>query len=493
MARKLRILMASSEAHPWSGGGGLAESVSALAGALVARGHRVDLLVPHVPALMPRPSPPLEDLGALQLPVGGGTIHARLLTPAPDAALRPLLLAAPELYTRPGLYGEAGTDYTDNCTRFTALGRAANLVGAALRQRYDVLHCHDWPTGLGPYYSRETRAAGGAGAARCTVFTVHNAAYQGLFWPLDLPILGLGAEHYAPERLEFFGKLSFLKAGVVSADRVTTVSATYARELLSPEAGGGMDGPLRARGSAFVGVPTGIDAARWDPATDPHLPARYSDPLSSERRTCVTFFRQECGLPQDEHPVLAVVGPLNTQKGSDVLPDAAEGILAAGAHLAVLGSGDAALETALRELAARHAGRVAFQPGFDEGRIHRAVAGADFLLIPSRVEPAGQAPLAGQRYGTPAVARRTGALRDVVMDVDANPAQGTGITYVGEGEAPLLGAVARAVALRRDTARYQAAQKLASVQDVSCGPAAARYEQLYLEALSPSEPREKPA
>jgi starch synthase len=466
--------MVAAEAHPHVRGGGLSHVVGGLARGLAARGHRVDLLVPHIPSLSDASG--ATDLGTLHLPVGARTLEARLLSSQADG-VRVLWLSAPELFDRPGIYGTDGADFADNVTRFVALSRAALACGAGLKQRHDVLHAHDWPTALACYHAREMRLAGAHNLPRATLLTVHNLGFQGLFWALDLPLLGLGPEHYSPERLEYFDQLSLLKAGLVSADRVVTVSPSYAREALSPEGGRGMDGVLRARGPAFSGVLHGVDVDAWNPATDRSIPNRYADPTTPERRRNAQAFRARAGLPDVAAPVFSFVGDLSRDAGADTLLASVPDILQHG-QLVVATHGRQAESPAWKALAQQHAS-LSLLEDLPEADLRLLLAGTDYLLCPSRVEPFNFMQMCAMRYGAIPVVRRTGALRDTVVDA-VEPAQGgNGIAFVGEGTPPLVHAVRRAAALHQDAPRFQAVQKRAAALDVSNNAALDRYEQLY--------------
>jgi starch synthase len=487
MGSPLRILMATPEFHPWAPGGDLGEATHALALALGERGHHVDVLVPWAP----RRAPPVQDLlhlASLSLRVGTQEVTARLLAPPGTGTVRPLLLDAPALYDRLHLYGEGGQDYEDNATRYVALSRATLAVGPALGLVHDVLHAHDWQTGLGPYYAREMRVAGLPVAVRTTVFTFHALAYQGCVPPERLPLMGLGPEHFTPERLEFFGRVSLLKAGLLGADRVVAPSPTHAREVLSAEQGHGLDGVLRARGGALSGILNGLDPRRWDPGTDPALPAHYTLPTTGKKEVCCRALHAALGLPRDERPLFCAVASLEEQRSTATVAAVARDLVAAGGRLLVLGQATPAVRDGLLAAARATGGAVSLRLDGGEGLLRLALAGADYVMVPSRLEPCGLLQLMALRYGTPPLVRRTGGLRDTVADADAQPSTGTGVAYVGEGEVPLMGAVHRALALYNDTPRYRAVQQRAVLVDVSAAPPAARYESLYREALEGASP-----
>jgi len=319
----------------------------------------------------------------------------------PRSGLRLWLVDCPALFGRPGgpYRGPDGAEWPDNARRFALFCRAAAIALDGVLPgswRSDVVHANDWHTGL---LLALLQTAGDRRPV--TVFTIHNLAYQGLFPPDVLPELGLRGDPFTPDGIEFHGRISFHKAGIRYADRVTTVSPTYAREILCPELGSGLDGLLRHRRGALSGILNGVDTRVWDPRTDPHIAAHYSLRDLSGKRACKEPLRRELGLDgaPEELPLLAFVGRLAHQKMADVVLDALPAILACGVQLTVLGDGDRALEVGFEEAARRHPGRIAAR-AYDEALAHRVLAGADMLLHPSRFEPCGLTPLYALRYGT---------------------------------------------------------------------------------------------
>ncbi|MCA9534620.1 MAG: glycogen synthase GlgA [Myxococcales bacterium] len=482
----MRVLHVLSELYPLIKTGGLADVGGALTLALQERGVDVHVLLPGYPAVM-------RALGASRVLFedsnffGGGPARilcGELVPPHLPACV----LDCPGLFTRGGgpYADENGHDWPDNHRRFAALAWAGSLLAHGLDRgaRPDVVHTHDWQAGLLPAYERlrqpEPRPA--------LVHTIHNLAYTGSFDPSVLTEVALPGEAYALEGVEFYGRLSFMKAGLQYADRITTVSRTYAREIQTATHGCGFEGLLRARGADLRGIVNGIDEREWDPRRDPHLPATYDAEDLSGKAACKAALQARMRLKvQPDAPLLGVVSRLAWLKGLDLLPEAVRPALASGAQLLVLGTGEPALEGALRELAAAHPGQVAVRIGFDEALAHLIQAGSDALLVPSRVEPCGLTQLYALRYGTLPVVRRTGGLADTV--VDATPAaiangSATGVVFDEPSVAGLSDALTRTLALYAQPTVFRALLTNGMRQPVGWDAAAAEYEALYGELLA---------
>jgi starch synthase len=385
--------------------------------------------------------------------------------------------------SRRGLYGEGGRDYGDNAERFAFLTRAALAIPGATRLRPRIVHLNDWQTGLGPYLLAHEHADDPALAGARTVFTIHNLAYQGVFPKEVIPHLGLPWSAFRPDALEFYDRLSFMKAALVGADALTTVSPTYAREILEPEGGAGLDPVLRHRRDRLTGILNGIDAGEWDPATDPHLPARYSARSLAGKARCKAALQRELGLAErPDVPLLTMVSRLAEQKGVDLVAAALPELLARDVQLAILGSGDPAYEQALAAAARERPGRMAVRIGFDEALAHRLEAGGDAFLMPSRFEPCGLNQMYSLRYGTVPVVRAVGGLDDTVEDYDGWN-RGTGFKFRDYAPAALLLAVRRALDAHRDKKAWRGLVTRGMAQDFSWDRSAERYEALY-EALA---------
>lgn len=478
----MRVVHLASEAQPWAKTGGLADVLGSLPPALASRGVDVTVMLPaHRAAL--RAAGTVERLGRVHAPVASRMEPVDVLRIA-NAAVPTLLLQAPRYFDREGLYGEAGRDHPDNAERFVVFCRAALEWLRQLATPPDVLHAHDWQAAPALAFLRGTAALYPELVRVRSVQTVHNLAYQGRFWSADWHLLNLDARFFTPDFLEFHGEIDFLKAGLVFADAITTVSPRYAREIQTPELGEGLDGVLRARADRVHGILNGIDTALWDPATDPALPAHYDAETPDGKTRCRTALQTELGLAVDAAPALvAMVTRLAEQKGIDVALGAAWELVGEGAiQLAVLGSGDPHWEHALHELAARHPGRVAVRIGFDEPLAHRLEAGADCFWMPSRFEPCGLTQLYSLRYGAVPIVHETGGLADTVLAWDGTA--GTGFRFRPCTTPALVAATRDALAVRADPVAWRRLIANGMACDFSWDRSAAAYVDLY-RALQP--------
>lgn len=377
-------------------------------------------------------------------------------------------------------YGQPHPGSHEEPARFLELARAAvKIASGELDWTPTVVHCNDWTTGLVPVLLEDV-------AERpATVFTIHNLAYQGLYPYETLHTLGLSEALWSPDYLEFYGQLSFIKGGLVFADRINTVSPTYAHEITTPEFGCGLDGLLRHRQAALSGILNGVDYEVWHPGSDASIAARYSVDDPSGKRRCKESLQHRLGLePRSDAPLFGVVSRLTEQKGIDLLLEAIPTLLAGGAQLAVLGSGDARLEEALRAVRTANVERVGLHIGYDEELAHQIIAGADCFLMPSRFEPCGLTQLYSLAYGTVPVVHATGGLADTVVDVDAaGPASGraTGVTYAADSAGGLVEAIQRALALYEGP-YWEALRRQAMRQDFGWGKSASVYQALYRDA-----------
>lgn len=478
----MKVLFASSEIAPWVKTGGLGDVAAALPPALRAAGCDVRVLVPRYPALR-EAFPDAEHL--VHLPWLGGELPAADLYVAQAGDLPLLLLDCPMLYDRPGnpYLGPEGHDWLDNHLRFGLLSRiAARLAGPATPLddwRPDILHCHDWQTALAPYYLRfhegEPRAK--------SVITIHNLAFQGIFAPQVLGELALGPADWHIEGVEYYGHLSFLKAGLRHADALTTVSPTYAREIQTDSEGMGMQGLLRARADRLTGILNGIDTSLWNPATDPYLAAHYDREHLDGKARCKAALQREVGLEvRDDRPLFGIVSRLTQQKGLDLVAAIGDALVGLPAQLVVLGSGEKGIEQAFRELAARHPAAVAVTIGFDEPLSHRIEAGADIFLMPSRFEPCGLNQMYSLTYGTPPLVRPTGGLADTVVNFSLTGlADGSANGFVCHAATPaaILGTARWAHGVWQDKPRWRQLQRNAMARDFGWAGPARRYLDCY--------------
>ncbi|MDQ7988958.1 MAG: glycogen synthase GlgA [Candidatus Dactylopiibacterium sp.] len=483
----MKVLHVAAEVFPLVKTGGLADVVAALPPALIARGVNARLLLPGLPAILDAVSSPRTvcTFGPLF-----GAARVRLVKALlPFTQVPVYVIDAPLLFGREGspYQGPDGRDWPDNLQRFGLLGWvAAQIAAGGLDPDWapDLLHAHDWHAALACAYLAQHPATGVA-----SVFTVHNLAYQGLFALPDLPLLGLQASFGRPQALEFHGHLSFMKAGLQYAQRITTVSASYAREIATREFGCGLEGVIQGRGGDVSGILNGVDYTIWNPEIDDALGASYSAHALDGKAHCKAALQREMGLAVDAAaPLFGIVSRLTAQKGLDLVLGALPRLLRLGGQLVLQGNGDAALQAAFVAAAQQHPGRVAVRTAYDEALAHRVIGGADAILMPSRFEPCGLTQLYALRYGSLPVVHAVGGLADTVTD--ASPAalaahRATGFSFRDANIHALEGAIERAVALYRQPAAWRDVMRQAMACEFSWDVAAQDYQRLY-ESLSGS-------
>ncbi len=481
----MRVLSVASEAYPLIKTGGLADVVGALPAALTHHGVAMTTFLPGYPAL----AAVMRTAKVVHRYTDLLGVEARIL--AASIGDHPLLiLDAPSLFARGGgPYGDTtGADWVDNWLRFAAFSRAAADLASGVvdGQQFDILHAHDWQAAMAPAY---LRYAPGPGTAAKTIVTIHNIAFQGRYGAEIFADLALPDAAFALDGIEYYGGVGFLKAGLEAADAITTVSPTYAAEIRRGEFGMGLEGLINVRADRLTGIVNGIDPAVWNPATDTALPSRYTARTLTRRRINKRAVETLYGLDTGDGPIFTVISRLTWQKGMDVLVAAIDELVALGGRLALLGSGDSALEHAFLAAAERHPGRVGVRIGYDEPVSHLLQAGADAILIPSRFEPCGLTQLYGLAYGCIPVVARTGGLADTVIDAnEAAVAAGvaTGIQHDGITPEALSHALRRTIALYARHDRWAMLQRNAMRADFSWDESGRRYATLYSSLVEPT-------
>ena len=480
--KPLNVLSVASEIYPIIKTGGLADVVGALPSALAQEGVKVVTLVPGYPAVtkaLARPEVVHQYPGFF-----GGP--ARLLS-GRAGALDLFVIDAPHLFERQGspYLASNGRDWPDNARRFAALGRAAADIGQGLAPGFvpDVIHAHDWQAGLAPVYLSLAD-----GPRPGTVMTIHNIAFQGIF-PADLLFeLGLPTSVFTVDGVEYYGQIGFLKAGLQLADRITTVSPTYAKEIQTPEGGMGLDGLLRARSGIVSGILNGIDDTVWDPATDPHLAKPFGRENLQARAVNKAALQERLGLrPDPDAIVFGVVSRLSEQKGLDLVLAGLPRLLAGRAQLALLGAGDPTLEGSFQAARVVYPGQVGCFFGFDEALAHQILGGSDALLVPSRFEPCGLTQLCAMRYGSIPVVSRVGGLADTIIDANEMAiatGTGTGFQFGPVNLGAAIDAFERAKHLWRDKDAWRRLQINGMKADVSWHRPAKQYADLYLSCVA---------
>ena len=472
----MRALYVTSEIFPLTKTGGLADVSAALPSALRQLGVDARVLMPGYKQALER-APNVTEVAYFGDFLGYGA--TRLLeTRLPKTQVPVWLIDCPVLFDRPGgpYQDEHGEEWPDNAIRFSLLSHVAAAIanGASGEWRPDIVHANDWHAGLIPLLlSERTKVA--------TVFTIHNLAYQGLFDLSQCESLGLSPTAF--NHLEFYGRMSFLKAGISAADAITTVSPTYASEILNAEQGCGLDGLLRERAACLSGILNGADYGLWDPGIDPHLPRNYTLRSLGSKKACKRAIQTELGLEgEPDAPLFAYMSRLAHQKMPDVVLESLPHLLDEGAQFALVAEGDEDYQDAFCELAERYPGRAAVHIGYDEGKAHRLLAGSDMLIHPSRFEPCGLVPMYAMRYGTLPIVRKSGGLADSVVDVspeNGTRGSGTGFVFENSNSADLLACIRRALDCYRQPISWHRLQVNAMKQDFSWDCAARSYLDLY--------------
>ena len=485
----MKVLLASSEVHPYSKTGGLADMVAALGKSLAQAGHQVGIVTPLYQGLRER-LPNLRRLDLpLDLPLGVRRVRGEVWLREQSPGLSIYFVDQPEFFQRSGLYQKYGHDFPDNAERFIFFSKAVAHLARELRPAADVVHLNDWQTGLAALFLAQSRSQSKLGVPR-TCMTIHNLAYQGVFPAAQYAFTNLRWECFNPDTVEFYGQLNCLKAGIAGADVITTVSPRYSREITTDEFGCGLDGLLRQRQACLYGIPNGVDYEEWDPAANHWIPHAYSPDNLAGKAANKLDLQREFGLPVDASiPLFGNIGRLVEQKGVDIMLTALEEILAGGIQFVLLGTGTPALQNAYQELMRRHPGKVYVRIGFDEGLSHRIEAGCDFFLMPSRYEPCGLNQMYSLRYGTIPIVHATGGLDDTVTDIRDHPdaANGTmkanGIKFHDFSAAALTKAIRKALAVFAEPDVFACFRQNAMAADFSWESTAAQYVAVYQRSL----------
>ena len=462
MSDKLKVLFVASEAVPHAKTGGLADVVGALPRYLNESGVDTTTLLPKYKGIEVTANEKItvRMTGTHQVGVGRQGDF--------------LFIDYPQFFDRQGLYGDASGDYGDNCERFGLFCLTALQI--IQQGEYDIVHCHDWQSGLLPLYMKNK------GLAAKSIFTIHNLGYQGRFSRDQLGVLGIPEGYFTPEAIEFHGDISFLKAGIVYADMVTTVSENYAQEIQTPELGFGLEGVLRSRAGDLQGIVNGIDYVQWNPESDDLIYAPYSDFAGKQaNKSCLC--RDVCLDAQ--RPLIGMVSRIAGQKGFDILMCAMDEIVKLGFNMVILGLGEEAYHEKLRKLANIYHGRLSVNINFDNRLAHRIYAGSDFFLMPSRYEPCGLGQLISLRYGTVPIVRKTGGLADTVSEFDADRKTGNGFLFAEYSGQAIVHAAERAARTFRDTKIFRDLSEACMQYNFSWAESAKKYHKLYSSLINP--------
>ncbi|HJT21710.1 MAG TPA: glycogen synthase GlgA [Nitrospira sp.] len=484
----MNILVAASEAIPYAKTGGLADVTGALPQELAKLGHNVILLLPRYRSL-DESGRRFRVIARLPVPTPQGdteaVIEEDIIRISGNTSVRVWALRQDKYFDRAGVYQEQGKDYPDNLERFTWFSRAVvealTFLNRETKWKTDILHLHDWQTALCAVYQKTVDRDRREFHHVKSVLTLHNVGYQGIFPGHQFDVTGLPPASFVPEGLEFYGSINLLKGGIIHADYLTTVSPTYAKEILTPKFGFGLEGVLQRRGQ-LEGIINGIDTDRWNPALDRFLPVSYSAGDRAGKAVCKRALQHEFGLRENEVPMLAAIARLTPQKGVDLLETIIPRLMESDLQLAILGAGDPNHEENLRKLRSRFPSRIGLHIGFDEGLAHRIEAGADIFLMPSRYEPCGLSQLYSLRYGTVPVVTKTGGLADTVVPVNPETLRsGTATGYHVESPTAekLLSTVLTAVGMYSESALWERIIQTGMNTDVSWANSATIYERLF--------------
>jgi starch synthase len=475
----LKLLIVASEAAPFAKTGGLADVVGSLPPALHALGHDVRLIIPWYRAVRKATGNLRAGRKKLTVPMGGRVYLASWRT-GENQGMPVYFLDAPEFYDRPGLYGERGQDYHDNAERFGMLSRAALELARQIDFAPDVIHAHDWQTGLVPVYLHQHLWRDPFFADTGSLFTIHNLGYQGVFPQEMARFLALDNPVLSPDGLEYFGQISLLKGGISFATRVNTVSPTYCREIQTPQHGMGLDGLLRSRGEHLHGLLNGLDGDLWSPARDKALASNYSTKKLSGKKECKKQLQKELGLGLlPNTPVVAMVTRLDSQKGIELVLESWDRLMRHDLQLVILGSGNPDFERRLAEAASYYPGKAAVLLQFDEALARRIYAGSDIFMMPSRYEPCGLGQLIALRYGSVPLVHATGGLADTITDPLDQAQRGNGFAFQEYRHDSFLACLGRALETYAKTHAWRAIMLRGMQQDFSWRQAAGEYVKLY--------------
>ena len=474
----MKIAMIASEVTPLAKTGGLADVIGTLSIALERLGHEIFVLAPAYRSAM-QSNFPLRDTGmTLSVALSDQRQEATVLETSIGKKVPVYLIRADPYFDREFLYGTTSGDYADNAERFIFFSRAA--LELLRHNPVDVVHCHDWQAALAAVFLKVQPARYAETAAAKIVFTIHNLGFQGVFDQAFWPLLNLDPAYFRPQFLEYYGDINFLKGGLIFADKITTVSPSYAQEIMTAEQGFGLEGVLQQRASDLVGILNGIDDHLWNPWTDPFITHHYGENSLTVKHDCKKALQRVVGLPEMSHvPLVGMISRLTLQKGFDLIEEIFDSLMERDVQIVMLGNGEPRFEDFFRAGAERYPGRVAVEIGFNELLAHQIEAGADLFLMPSLYEPCGLNQMFSLKYGTIPIVRGVGGLKDTVQDYDAEDQTGTGFVFQSYDGRQLLAAIDRALAVFRDKQSWTALRRRAMAMDFSWDRSAKLYANLY--------------
>jgi len=478
--RPLNIITVSSEMVPFAKTGGLADVAGSLAQMYQKAGHRSIAIIPSYQAIDKNKMQTAQTGIEFEVPLGHNTEKITVLSSRAVTGITTYLIDHPYFNSRPELYGTTRGDYQDNAQRFILFARASLELIIRLGLNPDIIHCHDWQSGLIPVYLKNIYDANPVFKDTRTVFTIHNLAFQGLFPPETMLTAGLPWSIFHIDGLEFYGKMNFLKGGLSFSDHITTVSPNYSREILTPEFGCGLHGLLNILQHKLTGIINGIDYSEWNPRTDGFLPARYNATDFANKQIAKRLLCKKFGLEyQVEKPLLGMVSRLSAQKGLDIMAECLPRLFELNLNIAVLGIGDIGYHELLLSRQQQYPERLGLKLAFDNEMAHLTYAGSDMFLMPSRYEPCGLGQLIALRYGAIPIVRNTGGLSDTVVDYHQGLQKANGFTFNEYSSAAFSGAISRALELFKTQPSWQQLMSSAMSCDYSWEASARKYLELF--------------
>ena len=485
MDKPLQILFVTPEAVPFAKTGGLADVAGALPKSLRALGCEIKLVMPYYRMVKDSGLPLQYFSDKIEIPIGYEKLKAEIYQGRLNQDIPVYFIGREEFFDRPHLYGTAKGDYFDNAERFIFFSKAVFLFCQHLGLSPDIIHHHEWQTGLVPGYLESIYANDPFFSRTATVFTIHNIAYQGLFKKEKFQLTGLPAEMYNPEGIEFWERINFMKAGIVYADAINTVSKKYSEEIQTVEYGYGLEGILKKRKNSLYGIMNGVDYGEWDPARDPHLVARYNLEDLSGKKECKKDLLKEFHLPSSlmKAPLLGMISRLTDQKGFDLLMGILDELLSLDIGFVLLGTGEQKYHDLFNRVAQSYPQKVGIRIAYDDRLAHKIEAGADCFLMPSKYEPCGLNQIYSLKYGTIPIVRATGGLDDTINQYDRASKKGNGFKFTRYDANEFLNAIKEAIRFYSQPEHWKQLLRNAMTADFSWKKSAEAYLQLYRKAL----------
>lgn len=481
----MHITMASSEVVPYAKTGGLADVVGALPKALAKAQVTTNIVMPYYRKISAKKFGITSTHKKVRVTVGTKEVEGEIYTAKLAKNIDVYFIKQPLYFDREELYQTVEGDYPDNAERFAFFSKATLALIQNLNLKCDIIHCNDWQSALIPVYLKTTYLNKGEFKKYKSALTIHNLGYQGVFPPTEMATLGLGWEYFTFDKLEFYGKVNYLKGGIVYADAITTVSKKYAKEILTPEFGCGLEGALEQREKDIYGILNGIDYTNWDPATDPLLPDNFSPKSLAGKAACRIALQKHFNLPlRKDVPIIGIVSRLAAQKGFDLLEKVLPELMKTNVQIVILGTGEAKYHELLKRMAAKHPQEMGLALAFDNKLAHLIEAGSDFFLMPSHYEPCGLNQMISMKYGTIPIVRATGGLDDSVVSFDSNTWKGNGFKFAEYKAADCLNAINEAINIYKQPALWNKLIINAMNEDFSWDRSAKQYIALYNKLLS---------